>query len=171
MLADVHPLHPIGYLDLLLATDAPTPGFFLVLPHSTHPNGHRKWRPVMNRPIIIARTTVLVAGIIQLVLGALFWSGIGRNLIPVHATIGTILVLALWTVAYFAARMGAPKGLVALTVVWGLIVPVFGTLQTGILPGSPHWIIQVVHLLLGLAALALSRIVSDAALHRQTAAA
>ncbi|HEX3648344.1 MAG TPA: hypothetical protein VHV49_07940 [Pseudonocardiaceae bacterium] len=123
----------------------------------------------MNRPILIARTTVLVAGIVQLVLGALFWSGIGQNLVPVHATIGTILVLALWTVAFFAARAGAPRGLVVLAVVWGLIVPAFGTLQTSILPGSLHWIIQVVHLLLGLAAMALAGILTDAAKRRQKA--
>lgn len=125
----------------------------------------------MNRPIVIARTAVLVAGVLQLILGALFWSGIGLNLIPVHAAIGTILVLALWTLAYFAARAGAPKGLVIFTVVWGLILPVFGSLQTGILPGSLHWIIQVVHLLLGLAALALSKILADAAIRARKVAA
>lgn len=125
----------------------------------------------MNRPILIARTTVLVAGVVQLVLGALFWSGIGDNLIPVHATIGTILVLALWTEAFFAARAGVPMGLVFLVVVWGLIVPVVGILQEGILPGSTHWIIQVVHLLLGLTAIALAGILSAAAQRRQAGTA
>ncbi|HEX5115338.1 MAG TPA: hypothetical protein VFW65_09095 [Pseudonocardiaceae bacterium] len=124
----------------------------------------------MNRPIVISRTAVLVAGALQLILGALFWSGIALNLVPVHATIGTILVLALWTLAYFAARAGAPKGLVILTVVWGLVLPVFGTLQGGILHGPLHWIIQVVHLLLGLAALALSKILADAAIRARTVA-
>jgi hypothetical protein len=124
----------------------------------------------MNRPIVIARTVVLVAGVLQLILGSLFWSGIATNLIPVHAAIGTILVLALWTLAYFAARAGAPRGLVVFTVVWGLILPVFGSLQTGILPGSLHWIIQVVHLLLGLSAMALSKILADAAIRARTVA-
>jgi hypothetical protein len=124
----------------------------------------------MNRPIVIARTVVLVAGVLQLILGSLFWSGIATNLIPVHAAIGTILVLALWTLAYFAARAGAPRGLVVFTVVWGLILPVFGSLQTGILPGSLHWIIQVVHLLLGLSAMALSKILADAAIRAHAVA-
>jgi hypothetical protein len=125
----------------------------------------------MNRPIIIARTIVLVAGILQLILGSLFWAGIATNLIPVHATIGTILVLALWTVCYFAARAGAPKGLIVLTAVWGLILPIFGSLQAGTVTGSLHWIIQVVHVLLGLAAIALGRILSDVALRHRAAAA
>ncbi|HKN96428.1 MAG TPA: hypothetical protein VJX10_04875 [Pseudonocardiaceae bacterium] len=125
----------------------------------------------MNRPILIARTTVLVAGVVQLVLGALFWSGVAENLIPVHATIGTILVLALWTEAFFAARAGVPKGLVALAVVWGLIVPVFGIVQDGILPGSTHWIIQVVHLLLGLTAMGLADILYSTARRRHTVVA
>lgn len=115
----------------------------------------------MNRSILITRTTVLVAGVIQLILGALFWSGIGQNLVPVHATVGAILVLTLWTEAYFAARAGAPRGLVAITVVWGLIVPVFGIMQTGILSGSLHWIVQVIHLLLGLTAMALASILAN----------
>jgi hypothetical protein len=125
----------------------------------------------MNRPIIIARTTVLVAGIVQLALGGLFWSGTADNLVPLHEAVGTILVVALWTVAYFAGRAGVSKGLVSLAVVWGLIVPVFGVLQSGILSGSLHWIIQVVHLLLGLTAMALAGIVTDAARRRQTVAA
>jgi hypothetical protein len=120
----------------------------------------------MNRSISIARTVVIVAGIVQLVLGMLFWSGIGRNLIPVHATIGIILVLSLWTLALLAARAGAPIGLVVLVVVWGLILPVVGLGQTSVLHGSLHWIVQVVHLLLGLAALALASVLAARVLPR-----
>jgi hypothetical protein len=110
----------------------------------------------MTKPVAITRAIVIAAGVVQLILGGLLWAGIGKNLVPVHATIGTILVLSLWTCAFFAARAGAPRGLVALAVVWGLIVPVVGVTQTSILPGSTHWIIQVVHVLLGLAAMGLA---------------
>ena len=110
----------------------------------------------MTKPIATSRAIVIVAGIVQLILGSLFWAGIGTNLIPLHETIGTIVVLALWTCAFFAARAGAPRGLVALAVVWGVIVPVVGVSQTGILPGSLHWIIQILHVLLGLTAMGLA---------------
>lgn len=47
-------------------------------------------------------------------------------------------------------------GLILLTVVWGLVLPVFGMTQTRILPGSGHWVIRVLHLLVGLGALRLA---------------
>jgi hypothetical protein len=40
--------------------------------------------------------------------------------------------------------------------VWGLIVPIVGLTQTNLLTGSLHWVIQVIHLLLGLGLLGLA---------------
>ncbi|HEY3750887.1 MAG TPA: hypothetical protein VGL80_16975 [Pseudonocardiaceae bacterium] len=120
-----------------------------------------------NKSIVIARTVVIAAGIVQLVLGMLFWAGIGRNLIPVHETIGTILVLSLLTLAFLAAWAGAPIGLVVLVVVWALVLPVVGVGQTNVLVGSLHWIVQAVHLLLGLAAMGLASVLAARVLPRQ----
>ena len=113
-----------------------------------------------NKSIAIARTVVIAAGIVQLVVGLLFWAGIGTCLIPVHATIGIILVLSLLTLAFLAGRAGAPTGLVVLVVIWALVLPVVGIGQTGVLVGSLHWIVQTVHLLLGLAAMALASVLA-----------
>jgi hypothetical protein len=115
----------------------------------------------MNKPISIARTIVIVAGLVQIVLGLLFWSGIGKGLVPVHATIGFVLVLSLLTLTFLAARAGAPIGLVALVAVWAVVVPVFGIAQTHLLVGSGHWIIEAVHSLLGLAAMGLASILAS----------
>jgi hypothetical protein len=114
----------------------------------------------MNRSISVTRTIVMVAGIVQLVLGMLFWADIGKGLVPLHVTIGSILVLSLWVMAFLAARLGAPIGLVVLVVVWGLILPVVGIGQAGVLHGSLHWIVEVVHLLLGLAAMVLAALLA-----------
>ena len=46
-------------------------------------------------------------------------------------------------------------GLVALAAVWGLIVPILGVMQTQLLPGGAHWVIEVIHLLVGLVAIGL----------------
>jgi hypothetical protein len=67
--------------------------------------------------------------------------------------LGLVLVLALWVLAGLAARAGVPLGLVALAVAWGLIVPALGLTQDQLLPGSAHWVIQVLHLLVGLGAI------------------
>jgi hypothetical protein len=55
-----------------------------------------------------------------------------------------------------AARSGVNWGLVPLTIVWGLVVPILGVSQTQLLPGPAHWVIQVLPLLVGLVAMGLS---------------
>lgn len=105
----------------------------------------------MRRVITIMRGLAGVAGLIQIVLGLLFWIGIGRNLIPMHMLIGLVFVLALWTLSILAAVAGVSRGLVALALAWGLIIPVLGVTQTRLLPGAAHWVIQLLHLLVGLA--------------------
>ena len=104
-------------------------------------------------------TTVLqmfvrLDGIVLIVLGLLFWSGNADPLIPVHMLLGILLVLALWALAILAALTGVNIGFVALALVWGFIVPLLGLSQDRLLPGSAHWLIQVLHLLVGLTAIA-----------------
>lgn len=94
-----------------------------------------------------------VTGLIQLVLGVLFWSGNAQALIPVHMRIGFVLVLTLWTLAMLAARVGIAPGVVVLAVAWGALLPALGLTQSRLLPGDGHWLIQALHLLLGLSAI------------------
>ena len=100
----------------------------------------------------IAQMTVRVCFIVIIVLGVLFWTGRAYSLVPLHQFLGFVLVLALWTLAGMAARSRVPAGLVAIAIFWGLLLPVFGLTQTRIFPGSFHWIVQVLHLLVGVAA-------------------
>jgi len=104
----------------------------------------------------IAQMVVRIAGLIQLVLGIIVWPGKADFLIPVHILIGSILVVALLVLAYQASRARISTGLVILTVVWALVLPVWGLVQANILPDAGHWIIQVVHLLLGIGAIGLA---------------
>ena len=94
------------------------------------------------------------AGVVMVTLGVLFWTGNADGLVAVHMLVGVLIVLALWTMAVLAAVAGAPPGQVALAVVWGFVVPVLGVTQERLLPGGPHWVIQVLHLLVGLFAIA-----------------
>ena len=96
---------------------------------------------------------VRLSGLILISLGVLFWTGHALTLIPVHMLVGFVLVLSLWTLAVLAARAGVHAGLVALAIVWGLIVPILGLTQQRLLPGDAHWVIQILHLLVGLGAI------------------
>src|ERR671937_210690 len=104
----------------------------------------------------VARVLVRIAGVLQLGLGLLFWTGNVLTLIPLHMLVGSVIVLLLWTLAGLAARAGAHAGLVLLAGAWGVVVLVLGMTQTALLPGSLHWLVQVMHLLVGLVALALA---------------
>jgi hypothetical protein len=85
-----------------------------------------------------------------------FWTDHALTLVPVHMLVGFVLVFSLWALAVLAARAGVHPGLVALAIGWGFIVPVLGLTQERLLPGDVHWVIQVLHLLVGLGAIGLA---------------
>jgi ABC-type Na+ efflux pump permease subunit len=98
----------------------------------------------------VAQVGVRIGGSIVLLLGLVIWSGRADELKDLHKLIGIIVVVALWTLAFLAARARVPLVLVVLATVWGLIQPVLGLTQENLLTGDWHWVIQVVHLLFGL---------------------
>jgi hypothetical protein len=110
----------------------------------------------MKSAITVLQMLIRIAGLIQILLGLAFWTGNLLTLIPIHMLVGLVLVLALLILAILAARSGVNPGLVALAIVWALIVPVLGVTQAQLLPGAFHWVIEIVHLLVGLGAMALS---------------
>jgi hypothetical protein len=103
----------------------------------------------MKTATTVLQIIVRITGLIQIVLGLFIWNGTNDTLIFT----GSVLVLALWALAAIAARARVSIGLVVLAVVWGLILPILGLTQAGLVPGSAHWVIQIVHLLLGLGAI------------------
>lgn len=104
----------------------------------------------------ILQSLVRVIGPVMIILGVLFWTDNATTLVPLHMLLGITLVLLLWTLAVLGAVAGLSLGFVALALVWGLIVPILGLTQTRLLPGSAHWLIQVLHLLVGLGAIGLA---------------
>jgi hypothetical protein len=109
----------------------------------------------MNTAITISQWTIRITGLIQILTGLAFWTNNALSLVPVHMLIGLILVITLWVLAVLAARTEVSMGLVALAAVWGLIVPILGVMHTQLLPGGAHWVIEVIHLLVGLVAIGL----------------
>ena len=101
----------------------------------------------------IALWTVRVTGPAQVVLGVLFWMNRGLTLLPLHMLIGMVFVLALLVLAGIAAWSGLHRGLVLLAVAWSALVPAFGILQTRLLPGPAHWLVEATHLLIGIVAM------------------
>lgn len=115
----------------------------------------------MKRAASAVRLLVRAAGVTQILLGMLFWSGYASGLIPVHVLIGFVLVLGLWTLALLGLRGGAHRGLIAIASLWGLMVPVLGLTQEQLLPGAMHWIVQILHLIVGVGAMGIAEILAS----------
>jgi len=110
----------------------------------------------MKTATTVVQMLIRLCGVILIVLGVLFWTGSAQSLVSVHMLLGLVLVLALWVLAVLAARSGVAVGLVALAIVWGLVVLILGLTQTRLVLGPSHWIIQVLHLLVGLGAIGIA---------------
>lgn len=108
----------------------------------------------------ILRILVSAIGAIMIVLGILFWTGNALTLVTLHMLLGVALVLLLWVIAIMALVARANTVLALVGLVWGLIVPILGVTQFQLLPGSLHWMIQALHLLVGLFAIALANILA-----------
>lgn len=108
----------------------------------------------------ITSMTLRIAGVLALILGIIFWTGTAKSLVNIHMLLGIIVTLCLWILGGVIATTRGGIGLGIGAIVLGLIVAGFGMSQKTILVGSSHWIIQVIHLLLGLAAIGLGEAIS-----------
>jgi len=105
---------------------------------------------------LVLQMVIRLLAVVQVIVGLLFWSGNAFSYIPVHMLLGILLVLCLWIVAILAWRAGAPLGMVGAAVVWGLLTVWLGLTQAELLPGDLHWLIRVLHLLVGIGAVGLA---------------
>ena len=107
----------------------------------------------------IASIVLRLGGALAVILGILFWSGNALNLIPIHMLLGLLVVLSLWIVGIGQAfSSGGSWPLAGGALLLGLLVIVVGMTQSSLLVGPFHWVIQVVHLLLGILAVGVGQI-------------
>ncbi len=109
----------------------------------------------MRTATTIAQMAVRLAAVIQLILGIIIWLG---NDAPklVHIVVGIVLVLGLWTLAVIGRSAGVDGRLVGLALVWGALAIAFGLTQEQILKGDVHLVIEVLHLVVGVAAVGMA---------------
>jgi hypothetical protein len=113
----------------------------------------------MNTVIQIASILLRLFGTLAVILGLLFWVGIGLNLIPVHMLLGLLVVLLLWIVGVGQAFSKSGSWALALgALALGAIVIMLGLRQSSLLVGPFHWVIQVIHLLLGVLAVGVGQV-------------
>ena len=106
----------------------------------------------------ISQYTVRGLGLVALLLGLLFFGGDARGLIPIHMLLGLIVAVALLVLSV-AAVMAQRAGLGIGGIVVAVLLVVVGMGQGQMLPGDGHWIVQVVHILLGMGAIGYGEVI------------
>lgn len=101
--------------------------------------------------IRIASMVLSLAGLLALILGLLFWTGSAVNLLSLHMLLGLLAVGALWIIGVAQALLPSGSWMIALVaiIVGGLMI-VLGLTQTSLMVGDFHWVVRIIHLLLGL---------------------
>lgn len=121
---------------------------------------------------MVARISVMVlrlAALLALILGILFW----LNVIPgaesfrnpwtsLHMTLGIIVTICLVILGILMiTTKGGNAGLGLGAIVLAILVIALGLSQTSLLiDESVHWIVQIVHLLFGLAAIGMGEMIA-----------
>jgi hypothetical protein len=116
----------------------------------------------MKNATTAARMLVRVCGTIALVLGLLFWLGELRQLVPLHIVLGIIVVITMWFLSALGFRAGVTLALLVATFLWSLLLLDVGLMQNSLLtePGDPHWLVQALHLVIGMGGMALTEVLA-----------
>jgi hypothetical protein len=135
------------------------------------------------RAVHIISLIARVALMVTMALGLLFWIAqisflsmllnilVQIGFTSIHELFGLTGVLALLVLGTVAVSTSGIRLLGVGSMVYAVMVPVFGLTQSMILVGNLHWLIQAAHLLVGLGALALAGIIGTRYLRLKSAAA
>ena len=119
--------------------------------------------------IRIASVVLSLAGLLALLLGLLFWAGAALNLMQMHMLLGLLAVGALLVIGIGQAFSKGGSWIIAAgALVVGAATVVIGMWQISLMPGEFHWVIQVIHLALGLLTIGMGHM--GAARHRKGSA-
>jgi len=104
--------------------------------------------------LMVIRITSMVlslAGLVALILGLLFWTGSAANFLSLHMLLGLLAVGALWIIGVAQALLPSGSWMIAVaTIIVGGLMIVLGLTQTSLMVGDFHWVVRIIHLLLGL---------------------
>jgi len=102
-------------------------------------------RPSLLRPALIS------VGAVTTILGAVIWSGRGHSLGGPHMILGLVFVLGVGHLVVRAVRARASRGVAAAAAVSALVLVALGIAQRLHMLGPSHWILQLAHVLTGVA--------------------
>jgi len=96
-----------------------------------------------------------LAGLCALVLGLVIWIA-NIDLTDIHMLFGLLVTLGLLVMSIIALTASGLRIWGMVGIVYAIIVPIFGELQSTMLVGNLHWLIQTLHTLVGIGAIGLT---------------
>lgn len=116
--------------------------------------------------INLLRWCVRIGGLAALILGILLWRGLFIGGVNLHIGLGLLVAAALAILALRAAAASIRMPMAIAGVVWAAATVYVGLMQTHWLPGGSHWIVDVLHLLLGIGAIGMAEAIGGAMARR-----
>ena len=121
----------------------------------------------MTASISVLRWIVRIAFLIAFLLGLVLWTGHSAAYLQIHMGLGFLITFALLVLVILSIVSRVKPALPILSLLWAVALPVIGIAQLRLMPGASHWIIQVVHLIIGFGAVGLAEVLSKRALLNQ----
>ncbi len=103
----------------------------------------------------LLQIVVGIAGLCALVLGLFIWIA-NSDLTDIHMLFGLLVTVGLVVMSIIALTARGLRIWGIVGIVYAIIVPIFGVLQSKLLVGHLYWLIQTLHLLDGIGALVLT---------------
>ena len=120
--------------------------------------------------IRIGSAVLSLSGVLALILGLLLWTQAAPRAVQLHMLLGLLAVAALWVIGIGQAFANSGSWLIAAcAVIIGALLLVLGMTQSSLMVGDFHWIIRIIHVLLGLSAIGIGHMA--AARYRKSGAA
>ncbi len=108
----------------------------------------------------ILRWLVRLVFLASLVLGIALWTGRGYAYLRLHMWLGFIITFALLALVIIGLISRVKPVLPLITLLWAVALPTLGIAQLHLMSGPNHWIIQVIHLILGIGAVGLAEVLA-----------
>lgn len=120
--------------------------------------------------IRIGSVVLSLSGALALILGLLLWTEVAPHVVQLHMLLGFLVVAALWVIGIGQALAHNGSWLIAAgALIIGALVLVLGMTQSSLMVGDFHWIMRVIHVVLGLTAIGIGHMA--AARYRKSGAA
>ena len=103
----------------------------------------------------ILQIIVGLAGLCALVLGLVIWI-VNIDLTDIHMLVGLFVTLGLLVMSIIALTARGLRIWGTVGIVYAIVVLIFGVSQSTMLVGHLHWLIQMLHMLVGIGAIVLT---------------